>query len=491
MSGWTLRWRRLGRVAVLISMVAVFACGDPESEGEDTAGGLGIDDGASRGESRVVLVRGDSEINLALSTGASVVLPAGAVKSPVNIGIKRPSDTEAVGLVASVGRNRKIASAPYVVTPHGTTFEKDVKLTLPVANAAAGKRLQVAWLENEQDKNWKVLGPATAVDKKVIVPLKHFSVLVLLEDDGTVDTADAGVDPGVERPDDASAPGDGLRDASPVETHSDGATGEDPRLDGGINVGGDVDGGVLLPEAAVDTRNDSGLPADEDPTAPDAAIAMDYEQQLYMRLQQCQMVSRQGEFSFVSTTYEQSDRCELQCLLTISCSALGAEFCSAPDSDETTACWAGCMGLATTACAQESQAQVAIRCDALDECLDGSDESNCPSSSYFYCNDGARIAAWDRCDGVPHCGDGADEASCQYGSNVFACSDGSYVPRQWECDGAQDCADASDERSCAGRLFSCASGQLIRAEWACNGVHDCDDGSDEGSNCVAIDCGLR
>ena len=491
MSGLTLRLRQLVRVSVWLTMVAVFACGDPESGGEDVPSGLGIDDGASRGESRVVLVRGDSEVNLALSTGASVVLPAGAVKSPVNIGIKRPSDTEAVGLVASVGRNRKIASAPYVVTPHGTTFEKDVKLTLPVANAAAGKRLQVAWLENEQDKNWKVLGPATAVDRKVIVPLKHFSVLVLLEDDGTTDSSDAGVDLPREEGGAQPAPEDGGDASDSVEDRPDASSGDDPRLDGGIGVGGDVDGGVLVTDAAVDPRTDSGQTGGEDVSAPDAATATTYERQLYTRLEECQMVSRRGDFNFVATTYEQSDHCELECLLMISCSALSAEFCSEPYNDETSACWASCMGLATTTCAQESQAQVAIRCDANEECLDGSDESNCPSSSYFYCNDGVRIAARDRCDAVPHCGDGADETSCQYGSNVFRCDDGSYVPAQWECDGDVDCLDESDERSCGGRLFTCRSGELIRAEWACNGVHNCEDGSDESANCLAIDCGLR
>jgi hypothetical protein len=203
------------------------------------------------------------------------------------------------------------------------------------------------------------------------------------------------------------------------------------------------------------------------------------------------MVSRHGDFSFIEEAYEQSDRCELDCLLTISCNGLDAEFCSAPQNDDMTACWAGCMGLSTITCAQGSQAQVAIRCDARDECLDGSDESNCPSSSYFYCSDGSRIAAMDRCDGLPHCADSADEMSCQYGSNVFPCGDGSYIPRQWECDGDEDCAGGNDERSCAGRLFTCTSGELIRAEWTCNGVHNCEDQSDEGDQCAAIECGLR
>jgi hypothetical protein len=462
------------RAATLAALLAIVACGDSEPGGDVLAGApLGIDDGASRGEARVVLARADRSATIELSTGARVFVPAGAVTRAMMLRIERPADSEALGLVASIGKQRKLASAPYIVTPHGTVFEKDIALTLPVANAAAGKRVQVAWLENEHDKNWKVLGPAmAAADKKVVVPIKHFSVLVLLEEDTSVSELDAGSDVPV--------------DGATAEASASGGEAAVAREDAAFqdDAGVVVDGGGQLPlDASIATRD-----AAPDAVADGSVGAQSYEAQLLARLRECKLVSREGEFHFDPRVATQAERCELGCFLSEPCADLAGEFCGATMSDAKLVCWADCMGYQTRTCAQEDQDQLSILCDANEECLDGSDELRCPAGSYFYCGSGEVVATTARCDGRHQCSDGSDEAGCSYGAGYFACSDGHHVPSTWECDGEYDCSDGADESNCAGKFFLCNSGESLQMRYVCNGFVNCPDGSDESAACVQLAC---
>lgn len=164
---------RLGfGVAVL---VLALGCGD--SGGKK----LGIADGASGGDSQALSVTPEAGGMLQLKTGARLKIPAGAVDQPLEVTFKRPPDSEALSLVKSVEARQKIASAPYVVTPHGKEFNLEVEVVLPVEKGRDPKNIKVAWLEDEKDTNWKVIATPEIADGKATFRVTHFSVFVLLE----------------------------------------------------------------------------------------------------------------------------------------------------------------------------------------------------------------------------------------------------------------------------------------------------------------------
>jgi hypothetical protein len=109
-------------------------------------------------------------------------------------------------------------------------------------------------------------------------------------------------------------------------------------------------------------------------------------------------------------------------------------------------------------------------CDGSPDCRDMSDEADCP---IVMCKSGEEILEKQKCDGVPNCMDESDEVDCP----VFMCMDGGEIPESWKCDGVSNCMDESDEVDCP--VFMCMDGGEIPESWKCDDIPDCRDGSDE------------
>jgi hypothetical protein len=208
---------------------------------DDIYGGvIGVDDGAGAGVSKSQRVDGSSETRIELKTHAAVTVPEDAVETPVEIGMERPSDEKAVSLVRSLKDYQAIVSAPYVLTPHGTKFREPVTIEIPVTKQT-DKKLVVGWLENESDKNWKMLGEPVVKDGIAKLAIDHFSVVILLEEERANLADDEG---------DGEDPLPVLKDAGP----------------GSLPPSGLIDASVRLPDAG-----SAGLDAGSAPFNQDAA----------------------------------------------------------------------------------------------------------------------------------------------------------------------------------------------------------------------------
>uniref|UniRef100_A0A2K5L3Z0 LDL receptor related protein 8 n=1 Tax=Cercocebus atys TaxID=9531 RepID=A0A2K5L3Z0_CERAT len=106
------------------------------------------------------------------------------------------------------------------------------------------------------------------------------------------------------------------------------------------------------------------------------------------------------------------------------------------------------------------------RCDEDDDCLDHSDEDDCPkktcADSDFTCDNGHCIHERWKCDGEEECPDGSDESEATCTKQVcpaekLSCGPTSHkcVPASWRCDGEKDCEGGADEAGCVTWLNEC------------------------------------
>ncbi|XP_056319930.1 low-density lipoprotein receptor-related protein 8-like isoform X1 [Danio aesculapii] len=111
-------------------------------------------------------------------------------------------------------------------------------------------------------------------------------------------------------------------------------------------------------------------------------------------------------------------------------------------------------------CANSRYVSLSVRCDAVNDCGDGSDESscwNCTNGSFHCVASESCVSSSSVCDGRLDCADGADEQLdiCTSVSKAqacarseFTCTNGQCVPNSWRCDHSSDCKDGSDEEDC-------------------------------------------
>ncbi|XP_017764583.1 PREDICTED: basement membrane-specific heparan sulfate proteoglycan core protein-like isoform X4 [Eufriesea mexicana] len=116
---------------------------------------------------------------------------------------------------------------------------------------------------------------------------------------------------------------------------------------------------------------------------------------------------------------------------------------------------------------------------------------NCRADDTVRCSDESRyICSVQRCDGVKDCDDGDDEIGCPHpgcSPGEFACDVSRCILESQRCNFVKECDDGSDEHdcnypACTASQYKCNNGQCIDSNARCDGVTDCSDSSDE-HNC--------
>lgn len=438
-----------GLMLVVLGMGA--ACGSSDKSGETLSGDH-------------VTVVGPTGLTLTPPGGSSAKLsiPQGALTKATSIGFRTVGSDDLPKLPAGLSAVSDI----FEFTPHGLELEKSVKMTLP-HRAPSTDGLKVLRLANAASSGWSsVTDGVTLGPDSVELSVDHFSFYVVAEigspSGGTGGTAATGG---------STTTGGSMGSGGTMTTDGgmDGSGGATSMMDGSVAATGGsqamLDGGM----------GDAG-------TEP---MSITYAERFKARLSTCGLVAADGALrAYEPTPFDGVQSCVYDCELAASCSELGAALCGVDQGSLIATCQAACNTGFVVCSATGGQG---ARCDAVDDCGDGTDEANCPASLFYTCSDGTQFPAAYQCDGVPDCGNDEDESSCPQGTQLV-CSDGQVHPTYARCDGSRDCSDGADEMNCASVTFTCGSGEVISTDNVCDVDLHCSDGSDELQGCLQLDC---
>ncbi|XP_074098383.1 low-density lipoprotein receptor-related protein megalin isoform X1 [Cotesia typhae] len=149
------------------------------------------------------------------------------------------------------------------------------------------------------------------------------------------------------------------------------------------------------------------------------------------------------------------------------------------------------------------------RCDGYLDCRNGKDEKNCPlllkqpcTLDQFRCTSTQQcIEESARCNYKDDCGDNSDEEGCNFppcSADQIRCANSLCVPKGYPCEEYINCSDNSNDKQCkltvcSGNKFMCPKGAegkplCIERAQVCDGKQDCTDGADEGVACSISNC---
>lgn len=146
----------------LLALLTLASCGGDEKAGRDSAGGA----------TAVALVGAEGG-TITLDNGASVTIPAGALTEDVEVTVEFVEDVSALGL-AALPEGVEAGGGALVLSPHGTTFELPVTVTMPTN--LSGDDVVVWRLPDEASTEWAPDGAVTVEDGVLSFPVLNFSV---------------------------------------------------------------------------------------------------------------------------------------------------------------------------------------------------------------------------------------------------------------------------------------------------------------------------